>query len=340
MQFLEQPALVVTSISSPNDCLRALAQGSEQHGMRFICIGDKKSPDDFQLQGCEFINYEQQLELELSYSQICPANHYARKNVGYLVAMQGQPQFIRETDDDNAPRESFFASPQKSVTGRVAQQTGWLNVYAAFEQETCWPRGFPLDHILSSRDDKSLFTSDGVSKNCLVQQCLADGDPDVDAIYRLTHNQDVIFSVKDPVILGHNQFCPFNSQNTTWFPEAYYLLYLPATVTMRMTDIWRGFIAQICLYAMHQSWSYHAPTVDQIRNQHDLVDDLRLEIPGYLDNKKIMDCLSRLPLSENADDIATNLRACYTALIDEGVIDKAEMELLDAWISDCQNLLK
>ena len=136
-KFTNKPALVVTSISSPNDCLVSLAEGSRNHGMRFICVGDKKSPKDFQLDDCEFVSYEQQLELGLSYSQTCPANHYARKNIGYLMAMQQQPAFIRETDDDNAPRASFFSQPQLEVTGRV------LNSVTARSRLLLWSRRPP-----------------------------------------------------------------------------------------------------------------------------------------------------------------------------------------------------
>ncbi|MBV5271274.1 MAG: DUF288 domain-containing protein, partial [Afipia sp.] len=69
-------------------------------------------------------------------------------------------------------------------------------------------------------------------------------NPDVDAIYRLTLPLPQSFREEQPVALGRNVWCPFNSQNTTWWKEAAPLLYLPSFCSFRMTDIWRSFVAQ------------------------------------------------------------------------------------------------
>jgi hypothetical protein len=73
---------------------------------------------------------------------------------------------------------------------------------------------------------------------------LADENPDVDAIYRLTLPLPIIFNKANNVALGNNSFCPFYSQNRTWFKEAFPLLYLSSHCSFRMTDIWRSFVAQ------------------------------------------------------------------------------------------------
>ena len=82
---------------------------------------------------------------------------------------------------------------------------------------------------------------------CPIQQGLADGNPDVDAIFRLVLPLPMNFGRKPPIALCRGAWCPFNSQNTSWWPAAYPLLYLPAYCSFRMTDIWRSFVAQrIC----------------------------------------------------------------------------------------------
>ncbi|MHC4265647.1 MAG: STELLO glycosyltransferase family protein, partial [Planctomycetota bacterium] len=68
----------------------------------------------------------------------------------------------------------------------------------------------------------------------------ADDNPDVDAVYRLTQRLPLTFRKDRRLALGNGSKCPFNSQNTTWFPDAYPLLYLPAYCSFRMTDIWRS----------------------------------------------------------------------------------------------------
>ena len=52
-----------------------------------------------------FVSYQNQLKLKFNFSKICPANNYARKNIGYLISLQDNSNFIIETDDDNAPKK-------------------------------------------------------------------------------------------------------------------------------------------------------------------------------------------------------------------------------------------
>ena len=49
-------------------------------------------------------------------------------------------------------------------------------------------------------------------------------NPDVDAIYRLTAKLPIIFEKNNTIALGSKTWCPFNSQNTTWFKPAFPLL--------------------------------------------------------------------------------------------------------------------
>ena len=75
------------------------------------------------------------------------------------------------------------------------------------------------------------------------------------------------------VWLGPETWCPFNSQSTWWFPVAYPLMYLPSRVSFRMTDIWRGFVAQRCLWELGKGIVFHAAEVVQRRNPHALLRD-------------------------------------------------------------------
>jgi hypothetical protein len=64
----QQMALVLTSINSPNSVLNALAQGALEAGVPFFLIGDTKSPADFKLDGCQFLNVEDQIASGLSFA--------------------------------------------------------------------------------------------------------------------------------------------------------------------------------------------------------------------------------------------------------------------------------
>ncbi|NTW99899.1 MAG: DUF288 domain-containing protein, partial [Geobacteraceae bacterium] len=89
-------ALVITSISAPNHVLRACAEGCHRHGIDFIVIGDRKSPRDFNLEGCDYWSIERQLESGHPLALQLPEGHYSRKNLGYLIAMDRGADVIIE----------------------------------------------------------------------------------------------------------------------------------------------------------------------------------------------------------------------------------------------------
>jgi hypothetical protein len=331
-QLHEQPSLVVTSIAAPNPVLRSLAAGAIKHSARFYVIGDVRSPDVFEIEGCRFLNLAAQMKTGLRFAQLSPTRHYARKNIGYLLAMRDRSSVIIETDDDNHPRAEFWAPRVREKTAPAACHTGWLNVYAYFSDSLIWPRGLPLDAVQAVPPPYSSLPVRTLS--CPIQQGLADGNPDVDAIYRLILPVFPSFQSDRPVILGEGAYSPFNSQNTTWWPEAYPLLYLPAYCSFRMTDIWRSMVAQIISYVNGWAIYYHAPTVDQERNEHALMRDFEDEIPGYLNNRAIMAALAALPLTAGVEHLADNLRKCYEALVRNKWVGALELQLLEAWLAD------
>ncbi len=121
--------------------------------------------------------------------------------------------------------------------------------------------------------------------------------------------------------LGKGAWCPFNSQNTAFWRDAFPLLYLPAYCSFRMTDIWRSFVAQ--RIAWENGWSilFHEPTVYQFRNDHSLMRDFADEVPGYLHNRKIGDTLAALSLRPGVEQLGANLLACYEELVRVGVME-------------------
>lgn len=326
------PALIVTSINPPNAVMTALRDGAREHGVRFVVIGDTKSPADFTLDGAEFLSVATQEKSGLKFASLCPTRHYARKNIGYLLAIRDGAEIIIETDDDNFPRPPFFAPRQRQHNGAVVTAPGWANLYRYFTQSMIWPRGLPLDQVHTGLTDFEDLKTAAV--DCPIQQGLADANPDVDAIYRLLLPLPQNFRADRRLALAPGAWCPFNSQNTTWWPDAYPLLYLPAYCSFRMTDIWRSFVALRIAAANGWHVLFHEATVWQERNDHNLMRDFADEVPGYLNNARIRETLEALTLDAGAAHIPANLRRCYEALVKLGVVGAEELPLLDAWLGD------
>ncbi len=112
------------------------------------------------------------------------------------------------------------------------------------------------------------------------------------------------------------------------------LLYLPSWCTFRITDIWRSFVAQRIAWENNSALLFHAATVRQERNAHQLMRDFEDEVPGYIHNRRIGECLEALTLSAGRDRIPDNMRVCYEALVREEYIDNRELRVLDAWLDD------
>jgi hypothetical protein len=331
-----KPHLIITSIQAPNRVMRAYAEQCGQHGFDFIVIGDTKSPRDFRIDGCRFVAVDDPVHDDFAFARVCPTAHYARKNIGYLLAMAAGAPLIVETDDDNAPRAKFWEPRRPHHTVPCLDGGDWINAYRYFTDVLIWPRGLPLDAVHRRVPDIAVLPMADVE--CPIQQGLADGDPDVDAVYRLVLPLPQSFRAGVKIALGDGAWCPFNSQNTAWWPDAYPLLYLPSLCSFRMTDIWRSLVAQRIAWVNGWRVLFHSPTVFQDRNEHDLMQDFEQEVPGYLRNARIAKALTKLDIEPGADRLFHNLHVCYSALSEHGIVDPGELSLLDAWISDCNRL--
>jgi hypothetical protein len=211
-----------------------------------------------------------------------------------------------------------------------------VNVYRFFTDAHIWPRGLPLDQIQSAI---LAFEDLGQAEvDCPIQQGLSNENPDVDAIYRLTLPLPQSFRTDRRVALGANSWCPFNSQNTTWWRDASPLLYLPAYCSFRMTDIWRSFVAQRIAWANEWNILFHEPTVEQERNEHNLMRDFRDEVPGYLNNSAICEALSQLDIKSGVAHLGQNLRLCYEKLVSMDLVGEQELGLVDAWLDDLEQI--
>jgi hypothetical protein len=335
--------IIVTTIQAPTKAMRMLAAGLQNLGTGTLwVIGDRKGPSTFELPQTKFFDIGRQCTMGLKLAEFLPEGHYTRKNLGYLAAIREGADVIVETDDDNLPREDFFSPRSRFVEARqlTTSGEGWCNAYKAFTNAHIWPRGLPLETVRTS--EPRIAATDGPQVvESLIQQGLADQNPDVDAVYRLILPLPLDFRREPPVNLPASIFCPFNSQNTTFFREAFPLLYLPSFCSFRMTDIWRSLVAQRCLWEMGSTVTFHAATVWQERNEHNLLRDFEDEIPGYLHNETIRVILENLKLQKGRDVavVCSNLHECYQALTAADIVGKDELRLVDNWVKDISTLI-
>lgn len=331
-------AAVLTTIRPPTESVRRLSDRMAAAGGAIVVAGDRKGPASYDLPGTVFLDLETQTRGPFLLARRLPTGHYARKNIAYLEALRLGAECLYETDDDNAPLSGWRLRPETVAGARHLAGPGWVNAYRLFSEDPdIWPRGFPLERL---NDPAPRAAKGPAGVRAPVQQGLANGSPDVDAVWRLAQDRAFDFDARPPLALAPGQWCPFNSQSTWWRPAAFPLLYIPSFCSFRMCDIWRGFVAQRCLWAMGVGVVFHAAEVRQERNPHDLRRDFEEEIPGYRYNARIAGILTDLSLAPGEAAVADNLLACYAALIEAGILPAEERALVEDWLADLRGLGK
>tara|TARA_A100000164_G_C21930661_1_gene785378 strand:+ start:757 stop:1755 length:999 start_codon:yes stop_codon:yes gene_type:complete len=328
-------SLIITTINRPNNNIRSFSKGCKINNWDFIVIGDKKTPNNFNFSYGNYLNISNQKKLKFKFANICPYNNYARKNIGYLIAFSKKNNFIVETDDDNSPKKNFFKSIDLIHRAKVIKNDSWINIYKIFLKKKLqiWPRGLPLDEI----NKKIIIKKKLVKKKFFLQQGVAEGNPDVDAIFRLL-NDNIDIKFKNDKISLSNAISPFNSQNTIWHKSIFKLMYLPVTCSMRCTDIWRSLVTLKIMQVNNFDILFFGTNIFQKRNLHNLMDDFSQEVPLYLDSKKIYKILNKLKLKKGIKNFSWNLIYCYKTLIKNNFFDKNELVYLKAWLNDCKIL--
>ncbi len=323
--------IVITSIFSPTKAVQKFAQLKDYN---LIVAGDKKTPQNWSHPqgGVEYLSVDEQNTMEGQLAKSLPFNHYCRKMCGYVHGIRNGADIIIDTDDDNIPYDDWDFPEYNGEKDVIADDLGFINVYQLYSKQKIWPRGLPLRLIGHDFELADKITP----RDCKVGiwQGLADGDPDVDAIYRLTSDEECVFNKRDALALGKGTISPFNSQNTAIIKELFPLLYMPVYVTFRFTDILRGLVAQPIMWLLDYHLGFTSATVFQERNPHNYMDDFASEIPMYLQGEKVVDIVAQ---AINANmGLNDNLFNAYVALEKEGIVEKRELDTLSAWLKDIE----
>jgi len=323
--------IVITTINGLTEGIRKFSLIDDWH---VILVGDRKTPQIEDSMNITFLSVDKQLELGYHILDTCPFDHYARKNIGYLYAIERGADIIAETDDDNFPYEYWGTElTLKSDSVELVSSPEIVNIYRFFIEKFIWPRGFPLSYI-----SKNVHIKSNLVKNpeISIWQGLVDIAPDVDAIYRLIFGEEtLLFKRRNPIVLDKGVWSPFNSQNTIWSPKSFPFLYLPTTVSFRFTDILRSYITQKCLWGINSKIAFTSATVYQHRNPHNLMSDFIDELPCYIYVNKLIELLNNCIIRGNPKN---DLRIIYQTLYKAEIVNREELNGVKAWIRDYEKI--
>ncbi|CAF1390018.1 unnamed protein product [Didymodactylos carnosus] len=345
--------IIITTIFHPTLAIRKFLLLPTPWNL--IVIGDRKTPQDWisnitDQSRLVYLSIDEQLKLDFKLIDYLPEKSYARKNIGYLVAIQCGARIIYESDDDNLlDTNDIQVLPKQSSPEDVPwfsfhrQRSPFINIYGSFGQPNIWPRGFPVEEFKNITEDGwSTLRQRQVNEpvNAYIQQYLADLDPDVDAIYRLGHSMTLgkirFDRQQQPIALEPHTYSPYNTQNTITHYEAFWGLYLPVTTTFRVCDIWRSYWVQRLLWDIGGHLVFGTATVKQHRNAHSYVKDMDEEQQMYHQSGKFVRFLdkwqSSLPtLFERISQISRDIAQ-------QQFWDKSETDMIDAWLTDLHRI--
>ncbi|GFN84256.1 conserved uncharacterized protein [Plakobranchus ocellatus] len=328
--------IVITTLSPPTDDVKFLASLS---GWRVVVVGDVATPHNWSHPNCMFLGLEQQKKLGYFTADLIPEKSYSRKNIGYLYAIQHGAKVIYETDDDNRPLyglERFDYSSEFSALEFSGRDL--FNPYHHFGQSTLWPRGFPLSAI-GQVSERMTYRMPRYKQTPLIQQGIVNGDPDMDAIFRLTrkrvdHALNVHFDPAAPTaVLPAGVYSPFNSQNTLFHYDAFWALLIPTATTMRVCDIWRSYWAQRLLWEIGGSLAFYPPNAYQKRNSHSYLLDAMDELQLYTDTEKLIDFLRQWVCHPHLSFYGC-VKALTFDLVVAGLWNTRDAKVTKTWLAD------
>ncbi len=266
--------IVTTTIQPPTKATKLFASKKD---WELIVVGDTKTPhDQYEALDCIYLHPDDQIAQYPELSEIIGWKTIQRRNIGFLEAYKRGADIMATVDDDNIPYDDWG---KELYVGREIEVMCYEPEEEVFDplsvtkSSHLWHRGYPLSCLENKNNVKNIGK---VKRKVLVQADLWNGDPDVDAIARLTYRPEVKFDEVKQVYCS-NKISPFNSQNTFIAREVlpYYCVF---PHTGRMDDIWASYFIQVLF---PDSVIYGRATVYQDRNEQDLITNLEEEIQGY-----------------------------------------------------------
>jgi len=169
-----------------------------------------------------------------------------------------------------------------------------------------------------------------------IVQSLADNDPDVDAIYRLTRKLPVKFSHEDSAgieVIPEGVLSPFNAQATIFSRSAFWGLLLPISVSGRVSDIWRSYFTGRLLQSVNQRLAFASPWVTQCRNPHNYYADLDAQADLYTRSGALVSTL--LEWTPVSTSLAGQIEELVIKMFEIDILhDVSDVNLYIAWLED------
>lgn len=323
-----QTSIVMTTINDPvllEDYYKNILKYGHMEKVEFIVIPDLKKPTEayerilsLRKKGMHIrypsIEEQEHFLKRLDFpKQMIPYNSDNRRNIGYLMALESENEFIISIDDDNycLPQSDFIL--EHSIVNKeynnckvTSSENGWYNVCDLLEFDTnysIYPRGYPY---FAKHVHNKYFTKVTDNVDIHINAGLWIEDPDVDALTWLVAPSKVKTLKKERTILDQNTWSPINTQNTSLRREAivsYYFLKMGypfhGLKIDRYGDIFSGYFVQKCAKTLGGCISFGIPLAQHKRSPHNYIYDAVNELGCIIVLEDILKWLKDVKLQGN-----------------------------------------
>lgn len=266
-----------------------------------------------------------------------------RRNIALLEAMRLDPEYIISVDDDNYPMTALQIIEYDEIlrghrtAPMVHSASGWFNPGLA-----CIPsvvhRGYPLKQrvVDGQRLDYNLsHFSEPAPVGVAASLWL--GDPDIDAIERLTTDPTIEAIAFPRFILSPGTWAPFNSQATAIIGQLAPGFFMWPGVG-RYDDIWASYLMRALMQKHGYSVHYGEPFVRQHRNEHDVLKDLEHEMFGMRFNGDVIGALRHAAQNLEGDDIVNDMARALDYVRRLELMPQQTINAFKAWITDVRTV--
>lgn len=369
-------AIVTTTIRVPkvlDDYVANLSRNGHRD-VEFIVVGDLKSPPEtgaylaelaersgYAIHWWDAERQKDWLKDQPELDRLIPWNSVQRRNLAYLQAVQGGAECVITIDDDNWTTDDDYIGGHSIIGSTdpieaVSSSSKWFNTASRLVTEPAKPlyhRGFPT-------------CMRGLNET--LEYAQARGRVVVNAGFWLdVPDADAMCHVDSPVsVTGYREGCEgrvavapgtnmvFNSQNTAFHRDT-----LPAMYLMpmggrcgelevgRYDDIWMSIFVKVIADHLGDLVTVGSPMVKQLRNEHDLIQDMLVEIPAQRITNKMTKSIERVKLTGGDyhtcyGELTAQLRAALTV---DGYTEAEQAYLnemydgMEAWLRITQGML-
>jgi len=265
-----------------------------------------------------------------------------------LELLETYSNFITAPDDSSSNTTSGWLVRHVSISDHYKGRA--FNPFPMMGSSVpdAWPRGLPIPLIRDKRSKGQagpMMLKELPTKNIAVVQSTCNHDPDVDVIYRLTRELPFSFdaSAEKAMTLQvpPQLYAPYNAQSTLHYPSAFWGLYLPMTVTGRVSDVWRAYIVQRLLKELEQDAHvlYSPPLVTHQRKELDYAGDFAAESHLYLRTEALLEFLEEWkpttpgPLTAGAaDTLQAPIEDLWIRLYERGYVEMKDVQGVQGWL--------